>query len=145
MSDRNPFHIEIGSVEFNQICRVLNDFEESANAHSGFDGMSGGFKFSDEVPKDPSALGPLLEPMICVLRYLWAYRISLVAGNPNASMEPWWIAVRDLAPGWPGFKDARCSAAMLTLAEITNSRSDQLYNDLDELDRKATTRNHGDN
>ena len=86
-----------------------------------FEIMSGGFMWSDERPGAgySEAAGDY------AMRFLFAYRASLVRGRPRAELRAVWEAVLAACPEWPGFLPERCSpelAPELERASSTNSR-----------------------
>ena len=110
-----------------------------------FDGMSGGFKYSDEFPErlmgTPEELDQLL-PWVTMLRILWGHRVSLVLGAPRSDLEVWWKTVQQIAPQWPGFSEDRCSTLAVSLAEWCEEKSSELIAGLEELsDRMEGKRN----
>lgn len=137
MRSVDPFDIAIGSNEFRQICYEINNLPVDPNCTSSFDGMSGAFGFPDEFPRKLLLSDhPLLCPTIGLLRYLWAYRISLVRGEPRSDLASWWNAVKELAPNWPGFLSVRSSTLMLSVADEIRTKADKLTRDFDALDQK---------
>jgi hypothetical protein len=95
--------------------------------------MSGGFAFSDEGPRELKDSEHTL-PLITLLRRLWGYRVSLVAGESRADLLPWWEQTKALAPHWAGFSPERCSAEMRAMAQECDDRCEQFSRDLDSLD-----------
>lgn len=126
----------IGSPLFVQFCNELDALSPEGDARCLFDGMSGGFKFSDEFPRQVKSIEdyPMLA-LVSLLRCLWAYRTSVVRTRPRVDLLPWWEATKKLAPNWPGFLQQRCSAAMLSTAEECAEKGQMLSNDLVRLNK----------
>lgn len=95
-----------------RIYAELNESVQRVGAAWVVDLLSGGFKFNDEVPLTHSDDPDLMIPLINVLRRLWAYRMSLVKGEPRTDLTPLWDLVRQRAPNWAGFAPERCSKSM---------------------------------
>jgi hypothetical protein len=130
--------IDVTSPSFVDICDALNRLPAASDATWAFDGMSGGFKYTDEVPlsfvrSDASRK----DQVITVLRVLWGYRVTLVRGEPREDLQAYWHAVKSLAPAWPGFLSERCSAASTEIASECLKRANDLSKGLDELDRRS--------
>lgn len=136
MPQRDPFAITPSSEEFGCICKALNLLQIDTNARPTHDGMSGGFKYSDEVPQALRSDHNLSLHMVTVLRSLWGYRLSCVRGQPRSDLAPWWEAAKALAPRWPGFDDQRCSKSMLSVAEGCYDTARRLSRDLDSLENR---------
>ena len=135
--DVSEYELHLGSEKFLAICAELNALVPDPGATTGFDGMSGGFRFSDEFSKDLRDSGlSLMIPTINLLRRLWGYRISVVFGAPRTDLVASWDATQAAAPNWPGFLPERRSAAMLPKAKECELASIRLNEGLDELDRQ---------
>lgn len=66
-----------------------------------YDMFSGGLVWSDEFrPGGPP-------DVISSLRFLWAYRTSLMQGEPRADFQPIWEHGLQLCPRWIGFRPDR--------------------------------------
>jgi hypothetical protein len=63
--------------------------------------MSGALVWSDETTDDTPT------KLFDALRMLWAYRISLILGDPKDSYRPLWEHAESLAPNWIGFRPER--------------------------------------
>ncbi|MCE9556400.1 MAG: hypothetical protein K8T91_23880 [Planctomycetes bacterium] len=130
----DAYQIEIDSQLFHRLCEALEKQSPDVEATSSLDGMSGGFKFSDEFPCQFKNDEEALFPCISLLRTLWAYRQSLVMRQPRIELANWWEVVLKLAPHWPGFLPERTSSEMLELALQCEAGAIRLTEDLDKLD-----------
>lgn len=134
--DHDP--IDVTSQSFIEICEALHRLPVDSDATWAFDGMSGGFKYSDEVPLSfVKSNDPLQDQVVTVLRLLWGYRVTLVRGEPRVDLQDHWHAVESLAPSWPGFLRERCSAASTEIASECLKRAQALSKGLDELDTRC--------
>ena len=133
MIDSSSFDVAFDSEEFCRVCAELNRLVPDIHAQASYDGMSGGFKFPDEIPNDRVTRDALALPLVTVLRSLWSYRRSLVEGRPRLELEEWWSAVKASAPKWPGFLESRCGPSMRVLAEECDAKGKQLTGEIDEL------------
>ena len=105
----DAYQCEIGSDIFRRVCVELNSAAFDSNAKWSVEIMSGGVRFSDEIPASIKSSDELQLPAVTLFRRLWAYRQSLLNGEPRADLEPTWAAVKNLAPNWVGFTPNRCS------------------------------------
>lgn len=136
MQYSDPFSLELDSDEFHLICNEMNQLKPDSSGVPSFDGMSGGFKFSDEVPLTISeGDSPLVLPLVTLLRCLWGYRVSLVCGKPRSDLVKWWTAANIAAPNWPGFLAERNSIVMQPFVDRCKKSSRRMTETLDELDQ----------
>ncbi len=141
MSTVGDRHAELSSDEFRQFCFALNSLQPDQDARPGFDGMSGGFRFSDEIAEQFRSLdGETLLRLVGWLRCLWGYRISLVLETPRSELADYWFATQHLAPNWPGFLPERCDNRMRPFAASCTARSHELVRGLDRLDAEFRLR-----
>ncbi|QDT27188.1 hypothetical protein Enr10x_25030 [Gimesia panareensis] len=142
--NENAFDLKPDEPEFEKICRDLNRLVVDPQASPSFDGMSGAFNFSDEFPKAYlSAEGEpdsLLLPCISLLRYLWAYRQSLILCTPRSELKHLWFKTRESAPDWPGFLPERCSPEMRETALNCAAEAVRFSAALDDLDVRSSRR-----
>jgi len=66
-----------------------------------YDFMSGGLVWSDETNQTTPAV------VICALRYLVAYRTSLMLNEPREELASFWDRGLSLFPQWVGFRPDR--------------------------------------
>jgi hypothetical protein len=131
--------LDVTSPSFADICDALNRLPAAADAVWAFDGMSGGFKYTDEVPLSfVKSNDSLKDQVITVLRVLWGYRVALVRGEPRGDLQAFWHAVESLAPSWPGFLPERCTDASADVASECLKRAETLSKGLEELDKRCT-------
>jgi hypothetical protein len=91
--------------------------------------MSGALMWPDEKARMPfSEIG--------WFRFALAYRSSLILGKPRSEFEPVWIALKRVAPNWPGFRVDRCSPAT-HLVDLLNKQRNKSARRLNRLDRGA--------
>jgi hypothetical protein len=134
MEPREAYHLELGSDRFLFLCTKLNATVRRDDASWSVDILSGGFKFNDEIPDGLSESPELFLPLTTLLRRLWAYRSSLVEGNPRPDLHPTWESTRQLAPQWAGFAPDRCSANVRSLVAEVKSRDEQFARDVERLE-----------
>ena len=84
----------------------------------GYEMMSGGFMWSDELPASDQYSDP--HDGDYALRFLFGYRASLIRGRPDEGLRPVWDAVLAACPSWPGFRSERCSVSLA--AELGKDR-----------------------
>lgn len=95
MSTVDDRHAELSLDEFRRFCVALNSLRQDPEAQPGFDGMSGGFKFSDEFAEEFRGLdGEMLLRLVGWLRCLWGYRISLVLETPRSELADYSFATQ---------------------------------------------------
>jgi hypothetical protein len=135
MPPHDPYEISVDSPECRFLCAALDDMRLQEGAVRSPEFFSGGFRFSDEVPRDLLKSDKHVLPLVTLLRRLWGYRASLVVGRPREDLAPYWERARELAPHWAGFADDRCSPEM---ADYVNGpvqeHCEQILKDLDRLD-----------
>jgi hypothetical protein len=139
MNPQNAYDLELGSDRFVFLCTKLNATVPRADAARSVDILSGGFKFNDEIPAGLNELPELFLPLIALLRSLWAYRSSLVEGNPRPDLSATWEWTRRLAPQWAGFAPDRCSADMHSAVEDVKSKDVQYIRDIERLEAGLRT------
>ena len=114
----NPYELVYESEQCAFLLSRLNETTAKTDATFQVDIMSGAYRFSDEVPELEHAVEEQnILPLITLLRKLWAYRISLVRGNPRKDLECWWGMAKQRAPKWAGFANLRCSEDAVDYAE----------------------------
>jgi hypothetical protein len=96
MPPQDAYDLELGSDRFLFLCTKLNATVRRDDAAWSADILSGGFKFSDEIPDDFDESLDLSLPLIAMLRRLWAYRVSLVEGKPRPDLASTWELTRSL-------------------------------------------------
>jgi hypothetical protein len=101
----------VDSGEFQIVCAELNAACLDEHATRGFDLLSGGFKYSDEIPGELMSRDNVVL-IVSVLRRLWGYRASIIRGAVRRDLEETWQAVQVLAPLWAGFDPARRSCEL---------------------------------
>jgi hypothetical protein len=88
MEPHEAYHLELDSDRFLFLCTRLNATVRRDDASWSVDILSGGYKFDDEIPDGLSEAPELFLPLTTLLRRLWAYRFSLVEGNPRPDLYP---------------------------------------------------------
>jgi hypothetical protein len=136
MATQDPYVLEPGSDRFLSLCARLNTTIRADDAEWSVDIMSGGFKFNDEIPDGLRESPDVFLPLITLLRCLWAYRVSLVEGQPRADLALWWDSALHLAPHWAGFTPHRCSAAMQPVVADVKSKGLEFARDVERLEAR---------
>ena len=136
MEPDHAYDLELGSERFLFLCAKLNATGQRDDAAWSADILSGGFKFNDEIPDSLNESPDLFLPLITLLRSLWAYRLSLVAGEPRSDLAPTWEWTRRFAPQWAGFVPDRCSAIMQPVIDEVKSRDVQFARDIEHFEAK---------
>lgn len=91
------------------LCQLLNAIADQMNSicvpdehvSVNYDIMSGALIWSDEIPPD------LWVGKIWVPRFIFAYRTSLMLGEPRIELQPVWDEALALFPKWIGFLPER--------------------------------------
>lgn len=126
--------LKIKSEMFADVCFELSRLNVDREAQVAFDGLSGAYGFTDEVPRTTSS--EVLFACYSVLRALWAYRQSIVLGKPRCDLQEWWNSTLRLAPNWPGFLIGRRSNKMQSIAIEYETKARSLSRDLDLLSER---------
>ncbi len=112
----------------------LNTTTRQVDATVKFDIFSG-FRFSDERPPCMAEATDYSLPFVTLMRFLLAYRMSIVKGSPRVEFEPYWEMARELAPNWAGFSQDRCSESALQYVAAWNANYEQFLKDELEMER----------
>jgi hypothetical protein len=117
-----------------QIAPKLNQLRADPSARVGYELMSGGLIWSDELPPLGEA-----EPGECTcLRAIWRFRSSLIMGAPEDRFRPAWQEAQKLFPLCPGFLPQRQNASW---RETFIEQRDKLEADIAALDARCNQRN----
>jgi hypothetical protein len=130
--------LDPASEAFQRLCIHLDSSVRRDNATCSVDLFSGGFKFSDEAPPDYEKLADSLPPFVDLMRCLWGYRASIVAGKPRQDLAAYWEAARRYAPGWAGFSPERASEEMKIHLDEAARRTTEFIKEMDLLDRSLS-------
>ncbi len=103
---------------------------QDLNATRGYDLFAGGFKYSDEVPRDLWCSEEHVLPLVTLLRQLWGYRASLIEGQPRNDLQVVWEAVRTWSPNWAGFSQDRCSCDLTAELQLVRTAHRNEFDDL---------------
>jgi len=91
------------SSRLRAIAPTLNALHARPDAECHHELMSNSLVWGDELPSE-AALDPAA---YSVLRCLFRYRTSLILGNSDQDLEPFWELGLELFPNWPGFQAER--------------------------------------
>lgn len=140
MPERSPWHLELNSNEFITLCRFLNRTTPNTDASLHYDVMSGGYRYSDESPADSlhDFDEALILPLTTLLRFLWAFRLSVVRGNPRTEFVDWWDSAKSLAPNWSGFLPERCSENGIQFTEFCDARQKEWDEGVEALEKQLS-------
>jgi hypothetical protein len=89
-----------------QLERISPDMDQapaSPDATVGYDVLSDALVWSDEYP---DSLRRRFGEFQCI-RLLLRYRTTLLLGNPDEALQPYWEKARSLFPNWAGFQQDR--------------------------------------
>ena len=139
MSAEDYYGLELESETYSSLCESLNKTPSLEGAiWLPSDIFCGAFRFSDEYPRDVAESGrpELISPLTGLLRYLWAYRTSLVVGKPRSQFAAAWERTKTLAPLWAGFSPERYSSKMLPIVECMNLINEDRYRKMDEFEAR---------
>jgi hypothetical protein len=117
-----------------QIAPKLNRLSEDPSARVGYELMSGGLIWSDELPP----FGQVEPGETSCLRPIWRFRSSLIMGAPVEKFRPAWEEAQKLFPLWPGFLPQRQQASW---REMFVEQRDKLEADIEALDARCKPRN----
>jgi hypothetical protein len=123
--------MEIPELE-EEIVEEFRKLKYDPNAKSSYEWMSGGLIWKDEFTSELIAgLSKQTHPIInYLLRYLWAYRSSLVVGKERLEFRKIWQTVYSQVPFWPGFTPERLDSS---LAKKLFEGRKQMEQELDSL------------
>ncbi|MDB5387945.1 MAG: hypothetical protein JWM11_3591 [Planctomycetaceae bacterium] len=138
MQQENPWHLALNSGRFKILCQFLNRTTPNTDATLHYDVMSGGYRFSDESPPDSlrDFDQELILPLITLLRFLWAYRLSVVHGTPRNELAEWWHSTKVLAPNWSGFSPERVSENGIQFATFCDARQKEWEEGVEAFERQ---------
>jgi hypothetical protein len=93
-------------TRLNIVAPILQSMARDPSAGFFYDLISGALVWRDEFPLvgDSDA--------IALVRYLLRFRTSVIIGQPDVQLEPYWQEAAKLCPDWPGFAADRISSAL---------------------------------
>lgn len=91
------------------------------HAHRTYDALSDSFWWSDETW--PEFIQSCRTNRSWALRYLLGYRGTLIRGQPDDTLWPFWDQIARQCPNWPGLTGERCSATLLPALESASRRA----------------------
>ncbi len=140
MQEGSPWHLALNSSEFRTLCQFLNRTTPNTDASLHYDVMSGGYRYSDESPAD--SLNDfdenLILPLTTLLRFLWAFRLSVVRSSPRTELAEWWDSAKALAPNWSGFSPERCSENGIQFIEFCDIRQKEWGEGVEALEKQLS-------
>jgi hypothetical protein len=102
--------------------------------------MSGGLRWGDEFP--PETISACMREDNWAFRFVWAYRASLIRGEPREELRAAWDQLARECPDWPGFLPERRAPELRERLEAENARflaeMEALFGELTEGDQHAT-------
>ncbi len=110
---------------------ALRTLNFNPRAVRSFEGMSGGFIWSDEF--SDAVFDVCFAKDNWAFRFLLGYRASLIAGQPRDDLRGPWDQLKIQCPQWPGFRPERCSSS---LSVCLDAEGDRFIKDLEEADRQ---------
>jgi len=107
-----------------RIARVIDSVHVQHDAKRGYDILSDALTWSDEYPQ---TFGGRSEEFDCV-RILLRYRTSVLTGDPDELLQPYWKRAKQLFPNWAGFEPSRRvpTDKLLQFYEIRRNRQEQV-------------------
>lgn len=100
MNDDNQNFDPIRSLA--EHAQLLNAIDSPADSpRISYENMSGGLVWSDETHKEM----PI--EVFWALRFIWAYRTSLMLGKPRDELRNLWEQAESVIPQWVGFRMER--------------------------------------
>ena len=87
------------------VLSLLDSLAADPSATVGYEHLSGGLVWSDELPADEEGKRAVVRSRAfkCAL----AYRASLTLGEERAEFRPHWAQLEQAAPNWPGLRAGR--------------------------------------
>lgn len=140
MQEESPWHLALNSSEFRILCQFLNRTTSNTDASLHYDVMSGAYRYSDESPaKSLNDFDEtLILPLTTLLRFLWAFRLSLVRCRPRTELAEWWDSAKSLAPNWCGFSPDRCAENGTQFIEFCAARQKEWDQDVAALEKQLS-------
>jgi hypothetical protein len=107
------FVARLGEIDMNNelsddALGVLNRMPFDPNATYGYEHLSGGFIWSDELPPAGSPEWDIVSEGY-LYRMLVAARHDITLGEASPRFQELWEQVVNSAPNWPGLRPERCS------------------------------------
>lgn len=110
---------------------ILRQTRCNPQAACSYEGMSGGLRWNDEFPGE--AIEACIRADSWAFRCVWAYRASLIRGQPRDELRGAWDQLARECPEWPGFRPERRAAA---LRDWLDSEEARFLREMDELDAR---------
>jgi len=115
---------------------VLRGTRWNPEATCSYEGMSGALRWDDEFPDE--AIKACIREDNWAFRFVWAYRASLIRGQPCEELRAAWEQLSRECPEWPGFHPERRSTS---LRERLDSDAERFLREFEELDAQFRTDN----
>jgi hypothetical protein len=105
--------------------------------------QAGGFIWSDETP-DMNARNDYPVPITRFMLALISYRTTLMRKVPHAPFTPYWNALHECCPTWPGFRSERYIPSLIRELDYElNAELDKLERMLKICDRRRARETNG--
>jgi hypothetical protein len=112
---------------------VLDALIAQPDAHVFFEVMSGALVWSDEYPFVADGVYYDIEMFPRqLLRGVWAYRSSLIEGEPKERCRAGWELAQSLFPKWPGFLPERRDPSLKDLLVRLREEAGDPFEDLEK-------------
>ena len=112
-------------ISIADVADALQECCVDPDAKRKYDGMSGGFFWSDEIPEGTAT------EIIWRLRPILGHRSSMTLGDSSLPYEKDWEALHALCPSWPGFLPERRNS---TLAKELIVAGEEFMKSVEALD-----------
>jgi hypothetical protein len=109
-----------GSLFPEKTLAIIRQARWNPDAACSYEGLSGGLTWDDEFPRE--AISACVQADNWAFRAVWAYRASLIRGQPREELRATWDQLARECPHWPGFRPERCAAELREFLEAENSR-----------------------
>jgi hypothetical protein len=106
------------------------------NAKRGYELLSGGFTWSDEIPRSQEVSDLLYKRLCWFMQPIYAYRASLIRGEPDERFRQCWQDIERDCPAWPALRSERYSPDLRSeLDEETERQVAYVERELDKCER----------
>jgi hypothetical protein len=94
---------------WDEMVEALSKQKYDPNATRGYELCTGSFTWSDEIPQQDKVAKRVYLPIRWFMQQIYAYRTSLIRGQPDERFSRYWEDIQRDCPDWPALRPERCS------------------------------------